>query len=64
MIVIGDAESMLIDATAIFADGVRHPTEGFEPADLQLVKHRLTAWSLWAASHPAMGLPSTRDGRP
>jgi hypothetical protein len=28
MIVIGDAETMLIDATAIFADGIRHPASG------------------------------------
>lgn len=54
MIVIGDAESMLIDATALFADGVRHPAQGFEPADLHLIRHRLTAWGLWAARHPAM----------
>jgi hypothetical protein len=64
MIVVGDAESMLVDATAIFADGVRHPAEGFEPADLQLIKHRLTAWSRWAARHPAMSLPGTREDRP
>ena len=64
MIVVGDAETMLIDATAIFADGVRHPAEGFEPADLQLIRHRLTAWSLWAARHPAMSLPGIREGRP
>jgi hypothetical protein len=64
MIVIGNAETMLIDATAIFAEGVRHPTYGFEPADLQLIKCRLTAWSFWAARHPAMSLRSTREGRP
>lgn len=52
MIVVGDAENMLIDATALFADGVRHPAEGFEPADLDLVRHRLTAWSQWAAQNP------------
>jgi hypothetical protein len=59
MIVVGDAETMLIDATAIFADGVRHPAEGFEPADLEVVRHRLMAWSQWAAQNPPP-LPQAR----
>lgn len=59
MIVVGDAETMLIDATAIFADGARHPAEGFEPADLELVRHRLMAWSQWAAQNPPP-LPQAR----
>jgi hypothetical protein len=64
MIVIGDAETMFIDATAIFADGVRHPAGGFEPADLDLIKHRLIAWSEWAARHPTYKKPAMLRGRP
>ena len=64
MIVVGDAETMLVDATAIFADGARHPAEGFETADLDLVKHRLMAWSRFAARHPAREQQSFLRGRP
>ena len=63
MIVVGDAETMLIDATALFADGIRHPAEGFESADLQLIRQRLIAWGQWAARHPAMSLPVIQEGR-
>jgi hypothetical protein len=64
MIVVGDAETMHVDATAIFADGARHPAEGFEPANLDLVRHRLTAWSRFAARHPAREQQTILGGRP
>jgi hypothetical protein len=64
MVVVGDADTMVVDATAIFADGMRHPAEGFEPADLDLIKHRLTAWSEFAARHPAGRQPAMLRGRP
>ena len=55
MIVVGDAETMIAVATSIFDRGIKYPTHGYEPADLQLIKHRLAAWSRWAARHPVMG---------
>ena len=64
MLVVGDAETMLVAATAIFAGGVRHPLQGFEPADLALIKRRLTAWSEFAARHPASSQPLMPRGRP
>ena len=64
IVVVGDAETMLVEATAIFAAGVRHPPEGFEPADLDLIKRRLTAWSEFAARHPASSQPLMPRGRP
>ena len=56
MIIVGDAETMIAIATSIFDRGIRYPPHGYEPADLQLIKHRLAAWSRWAARHPAIGL--------
>jgi hypothetical protein len=55
MIVVGDAETMIAVATSIFDRGIKHPAHGYEPADLQLIKHRLAAWSGWATRHPLIG---------
>ena len=55
MLVVGDAEAMIAVATSIFDRGIRYPAHGYEPADLQLIKHRLAAWSRWAARHPVIG---------
>ena len=55
MIIVGDAETMLVDGTSIFDRGIRYPPDGYEPADLACIKCRLTAWSEWAARHPAVG---------
>ncbi|MFZ1415661.1 MAG: hypothetical protein WAS73_13945 [Defluviicoccus sp.] len=57
MIVIGDAETMLVDGTSIFDRGIRYPPDGYEPADLACIKRRLAAWCRWAARHPAVGSP-------
>jgi hypothetical protein len=57
MIVVGDAEAMLVDGTSIFDRGIRYPPHGYEPADLACIKSRLAAWSEWAARHPASGSP-------
>jgi hypothetical protein len=56
MIVVGDAETMLVGATSIFDHGIRYPPHGYEPADLDCIKGRLAAWSRWAGQHPAIGL--------
>jgi hypothetical protein len=64
MIVVGDAETMTVQAISIFDGGARYPTLGYEPADLELVKLRLAAWSEWAASHPAANLSKPREDRP
>lgn len=55
MIVVGDAETMIAVATSIFDRGIKYPARGHERADLQLIKHRLAAWSRWAARYPVMG---------
>jgi hypothetical protein len=47
---------MIAVATSIFDRGIKHPAHGYEPADLQLIKHRLAAWSRWAAQHPTIGM--------
>jgi len=57
MVVVGDAETMLVDGTSIFDRGLRYPPHGYEPADLACIKRRLAAWSEWAERHPAIGLP-------
>jgi hypothetical protein len=46
---------MIAVATSIFDRGIKYPAHGYEPADLQLIKHRLTAWSRWAARQPVIG---------
>ena len=48
----GDAETMAVDACAIFYDGIRQPPQGYEPADLESLKRDLAAWCAWAARHP------------
>jgi hypothetical protein len=62
VIVVGDAETMTVEASAIFHEGERYPPSGYEPADLESIKRDLAAWSQWAARHPAMILP--RETRP
>ena len=62
VIVVGDAETMTVDASAIFHEGERFPPRGYEPADLESIKRELAAWSEWAARHPATILP--RPDRP
>lgn len=54
VIVVGDAETMAVDAMSIIHGGVQSP---YEPADLDLVKRELTAWSDWASRNPALILP-------
>ena len=53
MIVVGDAETMAVTATSVFAHGNRYPAVGYEPADLAMIKTRLAAWSRWAAQNPS-----------
>jgi hypothetical protein len=54
LIVVGDAETMAVEASAIFFEGTRYPPEGFAPADLAIIRHHMTTWSAYAASHPAL----------
>jgi hypothetical protein len=56
MIIVGDAETMMVAATSIFDRGIQYPAYGYEPANLPLIKNRLAAWSRWAAQHPSMHL--------
>jgi hypothetical protein len=63
MIVVGDAESMTVTATSVFDRGNRYPAEGYEPADLPLIKTRLAAWSRWAAQNPPGSSHGAGGGR-
>jgi len=64
IIVVGRADTMSVHATSIFDRGIRYPQDGYEPADLSLIKQRLTAWSRWAVRHPVT-IPNTFvRGRP
>jgi hypothetical protein len=54
LIVVGDAETMVIEAVAFFFEGTRSPPEGFHPADLEAVKDHLSTWSTYALTYPAM----------
>jgi hypothetical protein len=53
VIVVGDAETMAVDAVSRIYAGHQSP---YEPADLDLVKRELTAWSDWASHNPAIVL--------
>ena len=63
MIIVGDAETMMVAATSIFDRGLQYPAYGYEPANLPLIKNRLAAWSRWAAQHPSMHLQAIRGER-
>jgi hypothetical protein len=63
MIVVGDAETMAVTATSVFDGGSRFPEHGYEPADLALIKTRLTAWSRWAAQNPPAVSQRNAGGR-
>ena len=63
MIVVGDAETMTVTATSVFDRGNRYPAEGYEPADLPLIKTRLAAWSRWAAQNPPVSSHGAGGGR-
>jgi hypothetical protein len=54
LIIIGDAETMTVEAARIIHDGIRYPAQGFEPTDLESIKRDLIEWSAWAARHPAI----------
>jgi hypothetical protein len=62
LIVVGDAETMAVEASAIFFEGTRYPPEGFEPADLAIIRHHMTTWSAYAASHPALNARHAATG--
>jgi len=64
MIVVGDAETMSVTATGVFDRGNRYPIQGYEPADLPLIKTRLAAWSRWAAQNPPVVSHGTGGDRP
>ena len=53
------AETMVVEAMSRIHAGFQSP---YEPADLDLVKQELTAWSDWALHNPAMILP--REDQP
>jgi hypothetical protein len=54
LIVVGDAETMVVEAVAFFFEGTRYPPEGFDPADLEAVKDHLSTWRTYALTHPVM----------
>ncbi len=54
VIVVGDAETMTVEAMSRVHAGFQSP---YEPADRDLVKQELTAWSDWALRNPAVILP-------
>ena len=53
-----------VTATSIFDRGNRYPAEGYEPADLPLIKTRLAAWSLMGGAEPARVVDGAGGGRP
>ena len=54
LIVVGDAETMAVEAVAHFFQGKRHPPAGFLPADLAVVAYYMRTWADYALRNPAL----------